>query len=481
MSIALFPQERKSENLVYVILPLGIALLLTVVYSGATPDMAVELLPFVTFLASSLALLLYMASPDEIIVRVYYRRLVRSRYRSNLIAHYKMFEEEAGKTLSAEKTQRLVDTMIGNAVSSGPISRRLWKIRALGYYLVAFPLYVLSGVWLAHSYFKETMSTPIIVNLANLIVSIYVADLIVFPCGVVFGLLIYLSFKRHPLTRGIDSTIQFVVDFLYLRILEGEDTLEPANSSSTLPNELRSVLDHMERLLSKNDLDIFNILWQNVVLKKLAPSQIIEIPDVTFRNHLDALKAFLSMGFVAGIFLVFHDFSLPILGFFLFPLLPPVVTIWTMLGMVWFFRISFYPESSLRMGIACGFALLAFSVSAVCTMRLLYPVIDAADSFSLSMLAAALAVVFAISIIIAGSAIWHTGLFAGTPEDVHLRRKSIGSSGIFLIVVGISTLIALVFISFLAPTAESLVYPAAGFSALLVSVTLLRIYFYEKR
>lgn len=439
MSIALFPQERKSDNLVYVILPLGIVLI-TVALSLNTEEWFDGIvgfeawLAFVSFLASFLALLLYMISPDEIIIRTYYRHLVKSRYKDNLVAHYRTFDNLAGWKQEDEEREKIVESMIGNAVSTGPISRRLVRVRSLGFFLITYPLYIISGVLLFSYVFGDVWNDFALV-----------VDVFVIISGFVFGTIIYLSFVRHPLTRGIGTTMQFVAHFLYLRVLEGIYTLEEdlglhPERMTSMPRTIRSVLDHMESILTRNDLDVFDIIWGNAILKKLASktSGVEDVDkdmsreDVTFLNHQWALLVFSVSGFLAAFVLSIHNVSIPFLGL---PLWPSLVAIWFLLGMVWVFRMSFYTRV---MKLAAFIAAWAFAFAVLGAMRPFFSSFLFLYSSVIDPLLP-MVILFSITVLITGIAIWETHLFAESKSErgEKVTRGWEGFFGIVLSIVGL--------------------------------------------
>lgn len=239
MSLILFPQERNTDNLTHVILPLGIALAAT---ANFNPGLVIqEWITASVFMASIGALFLYMFSIDDIIVRGILRKRTIKKYEEKLGNSFSIWSKE---TFEEAYKKQLVDNMVSNAVSSHAIRRRTVRIRALGYFLVAYFFYVDAGC----IYFIRLLEA------SDLLTNVLWIGLVLAAFG--WLVLCYCLFKRRAFGSHILRDVAYVAEFIFAMWMDKKHL-----------HTHQEDLSYMDTLLTRQDMDSFAIMWGNTLSK----------------------------------------------------------------------------------------------------------------------------------------------------------------------------------------------------------------------
>lgn len=256
MSLILFPQERSSENLVHVILPLALVLFVTSWLFPETPNY--DWLIGSLIAVSIGSLFLYMSGVDSILVKRHYRNKIREERGTNLEGLFGKWDTYV-REWHGIGNKDFVKTMIENSISSPAISRKLWRIRAFWYFIFSFWLYVLTGFqyYIRSRWYLLTIGVQLISDF------IVIIGLVLAGFG--FLGLFYAKDKRRFYALYLERDICYVAQFQYLRAIIVHEYLTNPNYFKKNPifERIRNELNYLETLLIRHDMDFFANLWQN--------------------------------------------------------------------------------------------------------------------------------------------------------------------------------------------------------------------------
>jgi hypothetical protein len=245
VSLISFPQKRETENLVYVILPLGFALWLGIKYFDLSNPL---LITAMSFSASVGALFLYIFAPADIILR----NVLRKQAGSNAgikVAIVGWYKEVNSSSPDEENIKQLRKTAISNSVSSYPIRNRCVRIRAWEYFLVSYYFYASTGYILLKSANFESWWKSWILE----------AYIPIF--GILFLFAIALFFVRRNYGAYLIRDIVYVAEFIFATWM-----IRKMDDEAKRKNQLEEI-SYFDELLLREDLDTFAIMWGNTFSK----------------------------------------------------------------------------------------------------------------------------------------------------------------------------------------------------------------------
>ncbi len=150
MSMLLFPPERQSDNLAYLILPSSIVLLLHALKFISLENPATLGASIVGI--SAFGLFLYVFSPIDIFLRYQTRGRFQGKKLERLaLAMQKWYEDSTNGTPPRKVYLELAERWISNAISSYAMRNRFMRIRVLYYFAISCGFYIFPLAVFFHS------------------------------------------------------------------------------------------------------------------------------------------------------------------------------------------------------------------------------------------------------------------------------------------------------------------------------------------
>jgi len=262
LSLAAISPVEKSENLIYTILPVTIGLLIGSLISS-DPSVWIS---FLAIVSPILTIFLYEIAPEEGKIKVDFKAHLmnhQNQSRSDFF-NCNLFIRSWESTL--QPFDGVTDTIVndlsdfaGSVVSSFVARRHFWRLRATIYIRLSLPLLILLGIRL------------IDIGLRNIIVLI-IGDfwwiVILGVCWVLisYGIDYHIKKARKSRIERAETFLDSYITYLYWHTMVGSDTARTPNEyqPSSIKGIVKNELDSLDRLLVRNDWDVFIQRWSRL-------------------------------------------------------------------------------------------------------------------------------------------------------------------------------------------------------------------------
>lgn len=252
MSLILFPQQRSSDNLIYLILPLGIALWLMAEFNVDFVNQ--QWLSFALVGVSVISLFLYMSTPMDILLRNILRFATRMRWKNRLLPAFSKWHELIMKwEKSDEVKEKTIKNMISNAVSSYPIRRRSLRIRAFLYFVLAYYFYNSAFLTFLSRVNQKPDWLQVFENWFPQLALLFIVFLLaLFPF-------------RRVYASHIFRDVAIVAEFAFATMMVKQHASSNPGKYMAGKEEWQTQrdLEYLDSVLLREDMDFFAIWWGN--------------------------------------------------------------------------------------------------------------------------------------------------------------------------------------------------------------------------